>query len=236
MKTFHGKQGPFSERPYFEGKEIDSTCIDELQKVGLYPEVPGPIRVDRFIEKRFEITPSYEDLGDGVLGVTKFGPKGVQEIVVARALDEEKSKAAERRVRATLAHEAGHGLFHAYLFLLASLDRPLFGDFSNPQAPKILCRDVLDGATRRPGYNGRWWEFQANQAIGGLLMPRPLVQKALEPLLIEVGLLGVKSLNTDNRQKAISLLADIFEVNPIVSKIRLEEVYPAESENSQLKL
>src|SRR3989441_11554119 len=66
----------------------------------------------------FRSTPTYEDLDKGVLGFTQFGRTGVQAIVVARALDEDGTRPAERRIRTTLAHEAGHGLLHAHLFAL----------------------------------------------------------------------------------------------------------------------
>ena len=29
-------------------------------------------------------------------------------------------------------------------------------------------------------YDGRWWEFQANQAMGAALLPRKLVEVALD--------------------------------------------------------
>ena len=142
MKNFRPKSGPFQERPYYESHEIERICEDALRQVDLLPSSPSPIRIDRFIEKRFTVTPIYEDLDKGVLGFTEFGPKGVQSVVVARALDEEGTKPAERRIRTTLAHEAGHGLLHAHLFVLGKQSKPLFGDFTKSNAPKVLCRDI----------------------------------------------------------------------------------------------
>src|SRR5207247_1854843 len=106
MKTYRTTTGPFVERPYYSDEEIETICMDELRAVGLYPARPGPVRIDRFIEKRFEVTPRYEALRGNILGFTAFGGKGVQDIVVAKALDDEGSQPAERRIRATLAHEA----------------------------------------------------------------------------------------------------------------------------------
>ena len=85
--------------------------------------------------------PQYEDLPEGVLGFTKFTKKGVEAIVIAAALDAEKGKVAERRLRTTLAHEAGHGLLHAYLFALDEKPLHLF-DADSHADHKILCRDV----------------------------------------------------------------------------------------------
>ncbi len=36
---------------------------------------------------------------------------------------------------------------------------------------------------RKKAYDGRWWEWQANRAIGGLLLPKNLVNSALEGML-----------------------------------------------------
>jgi hypothetical protein len=233
MKTYRPKSGPFSERPHFEPSEIDRICADELRKEGLYPNSPEAIRIDRFVEKRFNVVPQYEDLPGGVLGFAKFTKKGVEAIVVATALDAEKGKVAERRVRTTLAHEAGHGLLHAYLFALDEKPIHLF-DADSHSDHKILCRDVQGGERKSRAYDGRWWEFQANRAIGGLLCPKTLVQEALKPFLVPIGSLGAVSLDEKRRDEAVRTLADIFEVNSIVAKIRITELYPAET--GQLRL
>jgi hypothetical protein len=233
MKMFRSKSGPFSERPHFEPREIDRICDDELRREGLYPNLPEAIRIDRFVEKRFGVVPQYEDLPDGVLGFTKFSRNGVAGIVISAALDAEKGKVAERRVRTTLAHEAGHGLLHAYLFALDEKPLHLF-DADSHADHKILCRDVQGEERKSRVYDGRWWEFQANRAIGGLLCPRTLVQEALKPFLVPSGSLGVVTLDENRREGAIRALADIFDVNPIVAKIRINELYPAEM--GQLRL
>src|SRR5689334_18663922 len=93
-----------SRQPYFAPAQIDGMCIDELRKEGLYPTSPQPIRIDRFVEKRFGVVPEYEDLPDGVLGYTRFSKAGVDGIVISAALDAEGGKVAERRIRTTLAH------------------------------------------------------------------------------------------------------------------------------------
>lgn len=233
MKTFRSKAGPFAEQPFYSLSEIESICTDELQKLNLYPAEPAPIRIDRFIEKRFGIQPSYEALPKGLLGFTLFGTKGVEQIVVARALDEEGTKPAERRLRTTLAHEGGHGLLHAHLFLLEFRNNSLFGDGIAPDAPKILCREgevagADDGAKKRPAY--RWWEFQANQAMGALLLPKTLAQRTLAPLLVAQGTFGSSFLPAKRRDEAIRLLAATFDVNPVVARIRLEALQPPSAE------
>jgi hypothetical protein len=233
MKTIRSKSGRTSERPHFKPSEIDRICADELRKQGLYPSSPEPIRIDRFVEKRFGVVPQYEALPDGVLGYTKFGKNGVEGIVISAALDLEGTKVAERRIRTTLAHEAGHGLLHAYLFALDVKPLHLFDDDSHSNH-QILCRDVQGEKQKGRAYDGRWWEFQANRAIGGLLCPRPLVQEALKPFFVPVGLLGELTLDENRREEAVRTLAQIFDVNPIVAKIRLTEICPLSTGQLQL--
>lgn len=223
MKTFKPKSGPFVEQPYYTPDEVETICSDELQKLGFYPSDPSPIRIDRFIEKRFNLQVTYEDLPNGLLGFTSFGPKGVEEIVITRALDEEGTRPAERRLRTTLAHEAGHGLLHAYLFALGPRPDSLFGDGLAKDEPKILCRD--------DGVKYRWWEFQANMAMGALLLPKPLVATAVDRHLEPQGMLGLPVLPAGRRDAAVRELADIFEVNPVVVRIRLDALYPQKSGN-----
>ncbi len=213
MKTYRSKSGPFAEQPFYEPAEIESICLDELQKINLYPAVPSPVRIDRFVEKRFGVVPTYEDLPSGLLGFTRFGSKGVEEIVVAKALDDEGTQPAERRLRTTLAHEGGHGLLHARLFVLGSPPDSLFGDGLAADAPKILCRDGgIPGDGHAPGKKApyRWWEFQANLAMGALLLPKPLVAKALEPILTVQGMFKQLSLPSGRREDAVRLLASVL--------------------------
>lgn len=229
MRTYRSKTGPFTEQPFYKPSEIESICTDELQKVNLYPSDPAPIRIDRFIEKRFAIQPTYEDLPRGLLGFTLFGEKGVEKIVVTKSLDDEGTKPAERRLRTTLAHEGGHGLLHAHLFVLGYRPDSLFGDGLAHDSQKILCREggvsgVGTVPMKKPPY--RWWEYQANQAMGALLLPEPLTRKALAPLLTAQGTFGQPRLLADRRDDAIRLLADTFDVNPVVARIRIEGLYP----------
>jgi hypothetical protein len=225
MKVFRGKRQPSTEQPHFTLKEIDRICCDELNRVGLLPSKPEPIRIERFIEKRFGVSPTYEDMPDGVLGFTEFGMKGVNAIVVSRVFEiVGASVPLERRLRTTLAHEAGHGLMHAHLFAYGKKPATLFDDAS--EGPTILCRDVIGEKAPRKGYDGRWWEYQANRAIGSLLLPRKLVQAAAAEFLTPTGMLALPIMSPARRDAAIQATADIFDVNRVVARYRLEEIYP----------
>lgn len=238
MRTRRARAGPFAEQPYYTLEEIERICTTELQNTGLYPARPEPVRIDRFVEKRFGVSPVYEEVPSGVLGFTRFGPKGVEEIVISKAVAEEGTRVAERRINTTLAHEAGHGLLHAHLFVLGMTWRNLFTDGVDSQIPKILCRnDAVPGvgAFRQRGYDGRWWEYQANRAIGALLLPRPFLDAALAGILTVRGSFGRRILEQSRRDAASRLAAEVFDVNPIVAQIRLSEAYP-EGDEAQLTL
>jgi hypothetical protein len=233
MKSYRATSGPLPERVYYPDADMEQICLEELQKVGLLPASPGSIRIDRFIEKRFGVVPSYDDLPQGVMGLTRFGSRGVEEVVVARSLDGDSSTSAERRIRSTLAHEGGHGLLHAHLFAL-SPGRPMFGDYTEPEKPKVLCREGSDGSVT--SYNRQWWEYQANRMIGGLLLPKPLVETAIEGFLIETGSLGLMVFDFSRREQAAREIAQIFDVNPAVARIRIDQIYKGGVADQQLSL
>ena len=178
---------------------------------------------------------------DGILGFTRFGAKGPEEVVVSRSLSEEGNRVAERRMNSTLAHEAGHMLLHGRLFALERRagTRSLFGDDLDEKKQTILCRPATVGSPNESAgthrYDGRWWEFQANKVIGVLLLPRQLVNEALDSLLVSQGRLGIRLLDDARREEAVHGLADAFDVNPAVARIRVEELFPA-SASGQLTL
>lgn len=234
MKNFRSKGGPIPIRTYYPLHEIEEICISELQKLELLPLEPEPIRIDRFIEKRFNTSPQYEQLPDGLLGFTKFGSKGVESIFISQSLDEEGSQVSERRLRTTLAHEAGHGLLHAYLFALGKQMRSIFGE-EHDNTPRVLCRNIYGAEKASREYNGQWWEYQANMMMGSLLLPKALIYKAITPYLKTQGLLGGMVLDSAKKELAVKSLANIFNVNPMVVKIRLDQLFPL-TDSPQLSL
>ena len=226
MRMVPARRGQFAQRPHYKLPEIERACGDALRHVGLMPEIPEAIRIDRFVEKYFRVSPTYKPLPTGVLGFTEFGPDGVKAIVVTTALDDEGGPVAERRIRTTLAHEAGHGLLHAHLFALCEKPRGLFDEGHN-HGPEIMCRDVCGATAANRTYDGKWWEFQANRAIGSLLMPSRLARLAAAPFCASDGQLGIPVVKEEQREHLARELAELFDVNPIVARIRLSEVYPA---------
>lgn len=218
------RPGTGMRRPYYPSSTVERLAVDALQSTGLFPSSPAPVRVERFVEKHFTLGVEYKALPAGVLGCTVFEDGRVRRIVVAKRLDEDPSRVAERRLRTTLAHEAGHGLMHAALFN-DSYEPSLFDSSQDVQGEKVLCRDGEAGGSR---YDGKWWEVQANMMIGPLLLPKTLALDALEGFTLESEL-GVRVLPAEKRHAAYLELADIFNVNPVVAEIRLEGLFPRAS-------
>ena len=221
MRKVPTPSGPFPFQLYFEDLgEIDEICFEALKRQSLLPSSPAPIRIERFVEKEFKTALRYEDLGPDNLGCIVFNPSGaVEAIVISRFLEEQNTIPARRRARSTVAHEAGHGLLHGSLFIDGN-----FPDLGENQR-RILCRseDILVETPR--SYRGRWWEFQANQAIGSLLLPRLLVNAFLDQSGIELDSCGNCTLSPVQRESLAKEAAVIFDVNPIVVRIRLDSLF-----------
>lgn len=227
MKTYRAKTGIFDKRIWYDPAEMEKICLDALRSVDLLPDSPSPIRIDRFLNKQFGVDAEYKNLPDGILGFTEFGDKGVERIVIAESLDLDSRISSERRIFTTMAHEAGHGLFHSQLFIFKG--KSLFEEIE--EKPKNMCRDELRSVFNGNNYNNEWWEYQANIAIGALLLPRPLAEEALEPFTKDSGLF-LKTLDENKYNEAVSCLSDTFDVNPAVARIRIREIFPKTNQQS----
>ena len=224
MRETAAPGSPFGRRLYFAEGEIDRICRDALDSVGCLPSAPSPIEVELFIEKRFGCTVRYDDLPPGFLGFAVFRPDGnVEAIGAAKSLFDDGSVGA-RRARTTLAHESGHALLHAKLFSEALSPHPSLDASFDYERRRIMCRKQ-DIGTDSGGYDGKWWEWQANQAIGGLLLPRRLVEESVEPLTEASGSLGLRDLPVSKRQRAVRCMAATFDVNPTAARIRLDSIF-----------
>lgn len=225
MRKVRTPSGRYPCRLYFEDlSEIDEICLQALKNQSLLPPKPAPIRIERFVEKHFKIALGYEDLGPENLGCTIFNSSGdVEAIWVSRLLEEQNTTPARRRVRSTVAHEAGHGLLHGPLFVQENSRDYLKGRAGKSQR-RILCRteDILVDTQSR--YGGRWWEFQANQAIGSLLLPRLLMNAFLDQCRVDPP--ASPLLTPAQRDTLAKEAAVIFDVNPIVVRIRLDSLFP----------
>lgn len=234
MRVRSSLGGCFKQSLFFKPREIDDMCVQALAKANLLPAEPSPIRIDRFIEKHFDCAVVYEDVMEGVLGCTLFEKNGaVKAVAVSPGLDDGTVSGA-RRERSTLAHEGGHCLMHPILFMEPETQMSFGGEHENLdfRGRRILCREG-DISSKGKRYDGRWWEYQANRAMGGLLLPHKLVAHCVGPLLSTSGSLGLEALCADRRPEAEQRVAERFDVNPGVARIRLSEMYP---ETAQLEL
>jgi hypothetical protein len=225
---------PFLSKPFHHENKIERVCTEALEAVGLMPSEPSPVRIDRFIEKQFTLGIEYENLqtrfGEGVMGACKFNRNGnVTRILVDVTLEEDGTRLVEKRLRSTLAHEGGHGLFHG----------PLFAEmFQAEDAGKLVnvarCSGVTDDgfACRRIGDGGAgsrfdWWEVQANKAMASLLLPRMLV----DPFVREIMAIPLPKLAWTGKrpdwdlQDVAGMVADKFDVSISMATYRIQDLH-----------
>ena len=228
MRSFKANRGPFAERLHFSLEEIDRVCEEALREDGYLPDLPTSIRIDRFIENRFKCDIGYEDFEPGILGCTIFTATGkVQNVLVSKSL-EDGTRPGERRLRSTVAHEGGHALLHAHLFIQSAHTQDRF-DFDGDQKPqdRIMCRgEDIGGVEAKRSYNGKWWEYQANRAIAGFLLPKKLVEVAVREFLQLAGHADVLAIPRERRDVVARCISEVFDVNPAVARIRIGEMWP----------
>lgn len=225
---------PFIRKIFIPEPRIERNCGDALRSVGLMPDEPAPIRIDRFAEKHFNIEIEYDDLssfGPGVMGACRFKRAGtVSRILVDATLAGQDTKLAEKVVRSTIAHESGHGLLHGELFAekfraeaeikAAGFVEPSRRDGLLPDG--FACRGL--DAPNKSGTRFDWWEVQANMAMAALLLPINLVSQHLDlvmkPLRTYGGALIVPTL-----KEACGMVADCFDVSVTMARYRIECEY-----------
>jgi hypothetical protein len=217
VKISRAKSGPYRDRLHYTVTEIETLTEDELRKHELLPTKPRPINIDLYVEQRF-VTPRYDTLSPTLLGYTEFGASGPIDIVINEALASDKSTVAKRRVRTTIAHEGGHALLHTILHLDTGQTSLLA---SNPEERRVMCKEE---DLQRNSYDGKWWEYQANLAMSSLLLPKNLTMTALDPFLTTT-VMGGRTIDPHNITRAASAISEIFDVNPVVAKIRIQQFF-----------
>ena len=65
-------------------------------------------------------------------------------------------------------------------------------------------------------------------------MPRRLVEVALEKFCVDAGSLGRRVLPPEKREAAARAMADVFEVNPAVARLRMDDVFPKKNDSQLL--
>lgn len=226
------KPSPFSHLIYIKPGEINRMCEVELGKAGCLPNSPQPVDIELFIEKHFESSIDFNDIENGILGYTLFDKTGKPQLVGVSPSIDDGTTPGRRRMRSTFAHEAGHCMMHQILFTQEAT-QSMLGQNLDTEKRRIMCRDS-DFKRTRPEYDGRWWEYQANCAIGGFLLPKRLVSITCEQFLEPRGLLQINCMPENRREEAARAVAETFDVNPVVARIRLEQIFPPESQETLL--
>ena len=226
MRSSRDHRNPWGKRLYFEPHEFETMMKDLLLRAGPDVFVEGSgVDVDRVLLAAFELEADYVSLPDGVLGRSLFLADGSAQIEVSRELadEAETDTVARRRLRTTLAHECGHVACHRMLFLADTETISLFpsGEVQEEEKPAILCREN----TVASGYSGEWWEYQANQCMACLLLPRYLLVPRFKAVLTGV---GARSFEQAAKQAKdvdiVRSLANMFDVSWQTLLYRLEEL------------
>ena len=209
MRELRDHNGRMPCRLWYDEAEIDAIMEGELRRSGTGRIGEGAVDVDAFIESHLHITPEFVELPRGVQGATDFYRDGTVRMRISAVLAERAGRqepGAEHLMRTTLAHEAAHVELHRILFLQQS--EALFGSQASRQE---LCRDVrMIGR----GYNGEWWEWQANRGMGALLLPRSEV----------IGIAGPWTAAALRDGKLVQIIARRFQVSTQAVCFRLEQI------------
>ena len=225
MKQWRDPSSPYGQKLYFEDREFEELMDDARRKAGPNVFVRGKgVDVDLVLLRAFELEADYVDLEPGVLGRTLFGPNGPLDIQISRSLvvKAEASDVARRRLRTTLAHEAGHVACHACLFLQDTETASLFPPTPPDPELNVLCREDTVGWMV---HTRSWVEYQANQCMASLLLPRPLFAAHVAECLGALSLESVEAaILNDRGREVLRWLSTIFDVNERAIHFRLQKL------------
>lgn len=221
MRTTRGPDG--RDRLWFDGDEIERIMEAELRKASLLPDAAKPeVDIERFIEKHLRAhLDQYAVLEPSVLGLTEFvagkPPKvSINKTLTGSALDEDESAPGMLgRYRATLAHEAAHILLHRCLFEFAIGNMSLF---EQPTKTATLQRCLKRDASFRRVTD--WREFQANEGMAALLMPRTIFTSVARTHIERV-FPGRIDIPDGQGLRVVPFLANAFSVSRQAATIRL---------------
>lgn len=232
MKIIKDKTGHFSRGLWYEEGEIEGIAERHRQdclRLANEPDSPA-LDVDKFVEIYLPralnteiILDPYADLqsveGPDVLGVTCFDPDCLKIEIDRRVTEEAERSDQWGRYNATATHEAGHCILHPMIFQCDPNQQVLF----RPNTlNKISClKRTIEGR-----YSGEWWEYQANQMMANLLMPKKLFLAHFEMERNAYGIRDNRELVNDDHlsDAVVGYLARAFQVSKQAVKIRLAKL------------
>lgn len=224
--------------PVLSHNEIEKHAVEFVKSFA--PEClkkPQSLDIERFAESYLELTLDFDYLSnDGsVLGRLVFNTtdempvynpeKNLAEytlvtrglVMLDQSLSEEQN---ERLLRSTMAHEAGHWIYHQEYFT-----------YSEYQARFWTSKESWGTSCSREAIEGRyelktdmdWTEHQAKYFSSCLLMPKPAVELLADSKAFREITRSAYTIS-DKKKKVIALAADTFQVSKGMAEIRLEQV------------
>ena len=226
MPKYPKHPGPFREYKFIPDKRIERAALTALEETRLLPTSPSKVAIEKFCDRKWGFPEDYRDLGPDFLGRATFNINGLVSIEVNARLEEDTSRVGVCRLRSTIAHEAGHGILQASMFIeKIAFDQgqmALFEDVDRKQKPPeptmIATRSNAIDSTPQPF---EWWEYQANRFMAEVLMPKPLLLEVMSARINPEKLLTKKlgwTIDWDalNAQDDV---ADIFGVSKQMAQI-----------------
>ena len=235
MRSYYIPDSVLPQRYHFSRQDIEKAARDELRQVECLPKSAEPIDLEKYLFRRHDkLEPqSTDSLATGVLGAADLMNPRKPAIWISEAVFD----GAPARYRSTLAHEIGHLVLHASLYI-------------DEEFPHIVARcrggtDLARGfqcgidqikeqpqAPLKSAHPLFHLEYQANLFMVAMLTPTPLVRACVEPwTCISTRRDGsrISSLDESARPEAVALLAEKLQVSRELAKYRLEELFPPSS-------
>jgi hypothetical protein len=115
MRSYYIPDSILPQRYHFSRQDIEKAARDELRQVECLPKSPEPIDLEKYLFRRHDkLEPQYTDhLAAGVLGEADLANPLKPAIWISQAVFD----GAPARYRSTLAHEIGHLVLHASLYI-----------------------------------------------------------------------------------------------------------------------
>ncbi|MDX2079456.1 MAG: hypothetical protein SFU53_01595 [Terrimicrobiaceae bacterium] len=209
--------------PFYEREEIERITWDELRATGQATEDPGPVCIETFLMERYGIGLDYVDFPEDICGEAVFSSRGIDAIRIRREFAPPTSRGLYLLGRSTSGHETGHAILHASEIVPEMASGGDAGRLFRHRSRGGDIGPEGSGFSRTSFSRHRALEWQANAAMGGLLMPRPAVMSALGTDTRE-GVPG--AIRRDGFVLWSELLAETFDVSGQLAGYRLLDIFP----------
>lgn len=202
---------------YFESRDVQTRCPwsdDDLARL-----VEG-------LTSEFDSACDLSYISEDVEGATQFSFDNAPVVLIEKRLATEKYR---RRRRMTIAHEIGHVVAHRQLFQRSSSEMmELFTDLDGTGPIYCLRESIVRGDD--------WMEWQASYFGASLLMPRSDVLAAVASEYGGAPHSSTLLPSSDAAHRAISAVADAFDISLEAARVRLIELRVIEPNDSVLRL